>query len=262
MLVNLFGGEEMERLTFFLIALIVLPIISADIVNTESSLGPFAINTDVELIQICSNATSICDSCNITSVKYQNSTIIVSDVAMTNRTNDFNYSIGSTDINTIGIYSVDGFCNSGNQVGVWTYTFEVTNTGDKLSTSSGIIYLVFLLGILFVWGLCLWGAIKIPFRNQRNQEGKVISVNDLKFVKIFLIVVSYLLLMWTMGILRSITANYLLLAGAGKIFNYLFWIMFSFFWPLLIVSLAIGVVTWLGDKKLIKSLGRGIFPRR
>ncbi len=234
-------------------------VVSLDDNNRKLTLGMFEIKKDIELIQTCSNKTDFCDSCNITSVKYPNSTKIISDVAMTKRASDFNYTLESENNIVTGVYIVNGFCDSSTEKEVWAYTFEVTNTGDSLSTATAIIYVIFLVAITLIWLLVVFWSIKIPFRNNKNDSGQLISINDFKYLKIFFIALSYILLMWTIGILRSLSANYLLLSGAGKIFNYLFWIMFSFLWPLMIFALVVGIVVWFDDKKLNKKLKRGLF---
>ena len=80
----------------------------------------------------------------------------------------------------------------------------------------------------------------------------------MKYLKIFLMVISYILLMFIFGIVRSITANYLSINGAYRLFNFLFFLMFSFMYPLFVTSLILTVVMYLSSKKLQKALERGV----
>jgi len=243
---------------FFLI-LICSPFISAATTdNNDITLGTYRINSAVEVPQVCSNATSLCDLCNITSIKYPNSTIIVSNVEMTKRTYDFNYTLYPNQTGELGTYLVNGFCKSGNEVKVFSYDFQITRTGELLSTSQAIVYIVVLIGILPIFLLCLLGAIKLRWKNQRDEMGYIISVNDLKYVKLMLIVLCYILLLWMFGILRAMTGNYLELNAASNLFYYLYWIMLAFMWPIIVVSVILGFIMWVESKKIKKILNRGV----
>ena len=114
---------------------------------SESTLGIFEVSTDIELLQICSNETALCDICNISSIKYPNSSILLSNLEMTRRVADFNYTINSTYISKIGTYTVNGFCEAGNELKVFSYVFEVTVNGNEKPTGIVIVFFTFLFTI-------------------------------------------------------------------------------------------------------------------
>lgn len=116
--------------------------------STIQSVGPFQINTDAELIQTCSNLTSMCDFCNISSIKNQNSTSIVSDVVMTRRSADFNYTITGDQISQLGTYIVTGYCGAGGEILTWAYSFDVTPSGSEKPNSGEGLSLIGLLAIM------------------------------------------------------------------------------------------------------------------
>lgn len=116
--------------------------------TSSQMLGTFQQNNPVEIIQICSNQTSLCDLCNITSIKYPNSTNIVSNVMMTKRASDFNYTLNGNITTLIGSYLVNGFCQSGNEVSVWSYTFLVTPTGQEKPNTGEGLSLIGIMGII------------------------------------------------------------------------------------------------------------------
>ena len=245
----------MKKLLLLFSVLFFIGIVSAAIPN----LGTFTLNESIELKQTCTINGSFCDYCNISSVDYPNGSIAVSDVTMTKRTGDFNYTLLSNYTQDLGVYRVNGFCNFGTDVlKNWAYYFEVTRTGSILSTGESIIYVIFLIAIVLTFGLVSFGAFIVPFRNKRDDDGTLISVNDLKYVKIFLMVISYMLLMIIFGVTRSIMANYLFLNGAFKVFNWLFWFMFSFLWPLIVTSIVFTIIIFITNKQLQKALHRGL----
>jgi len=131
------------------ILLVSFPLISS---TSETFLGTFEKSTDIELLQICSNSTSLCDSCNISSVKYPNSSVSVSNILMTKRSGDFNYSLISNYTGETGSYSVNGFCIAGSEIQVFSYILEITNNGNE-KPSENVIVLFVILFTLLVAGL-------------------------------------------------------------------------------------------------------------
>lgn len=124
-------------LTILIVSMLCLVTGNSD--TATQILGTFQQNQPVELIQTCSNSTSLCDFCNITSIKYPNSSIILSDATMTRRSSDFNYTLIGNKTVLIGSYLVNGYCRSGNEVLVWAYTFLITPSGqDKPNVGEGL----------------------------------------------------------------------------------------------------------------------------
>jgi len=112
--------------------------------------------------------------------------------------------------------------------------------------------------LVFIFIMCLYGAIRLPYKNKRADDGRLVSVNDLKYLKVFLYTLSYILLMFIFGIGRSLSANFLYLNGLERIFNFLFWILFSFLWPLMVLSIILTIIIYLDDKRLKKAMMRGV----
>jgi hypothetical protein len=232
--------------SFLLLAILLLiPIASA----TVTTLGTFTQNSVVDLPQVA-NATS----CNITAVKYPNSSAFVRNVEMTKNGTDFNYTLGSEYTSTIGEYLVNGNCDGT----VWVYDFSITPTGTQVSEGEGTLYVIFLVGALFLFAVCMYITWKLPWKNKRDAGGEIISVNDLKYLKLFFVPIDYVLLMWIFGILRSISANYLILSGPALIFQWAFWVMLSFALPLTVVGLWLLFILLINDKKIRRALERGI----
>lgn len=193
--------------------------------------------------------------CNIT-VLYPNSSVWIKDKPMTYNPDYFNYTVYETDI--VGEYSVSTYC-VGSDYGYSTFVFKVTPTGKELSSGDGLIYLISLFASILIFCFCFYGALKIPYKNQRNDENHIIGINDLKFVKIILWCFSYVIFLFIVGILRGITANYITDVKFYNFFGWAYWILLSFMWPLIVVSLLLMVVLFIQDKKIKKALERG-FP--
>ena len=144
--------ETKKLFLFVIIVFFLTSFITSSSSDKRESLGIFEKGNDIELIQLCSDGANLCASCNISSIKYPNSTIIISDQEMTKRVADFNYTLISNYTQTTGEYKVNGVCTSGADTQVWNYYFEVTNNGNE--TPEGVVIVLFvLLFILITVGL-------------------------------------------------------------------------------------------------------------
>ena len=127
-----------------LFIILLLPFVSSEIQN----LGTFQQYTNVELIQICSS----CSYNNISAVLYPDSTQALGQVAMTRIGTKYNYTIDAGTINQLGTYIVNGFGDLDGASTVWSYTFEVTTTGQKQTSilENPMIIILSIVGILLI----------------------------------------------------------------------------------------------------------------
>jgi len=117
------------------LALIIMSIFLITLVSAEvQTLGVFKKSTAIELKQIGDGYAF----CNITSVSYPNSTTILSDVVMTKRGDEYNYTLISNYTGDLGQYIVNGICDSD----VWAYDFKVTENGRE--EPEGVVIVVFI----------------------------------------------------------------------------------------------------------------------
>ena len=183
--------------------------------------------------------------------------LIVNGLASYTPEGYWKFFISKGNLTKTGTYNLGISCVSPTQGGAFTKSLEITPSGINLTTPKAIIYILFMIAIIFTLSLTLIGAIKIPWKHYRNPEGVIIGINELKYLKLFFMVVSYLLFMFLFGLTKSILENFLYLEGIAKVFNWLYWMMFSFLWPIIVVSLLLTVVTFLSNLKLKKLLERG-----
>jgi len=230
-----------------LIVLTVLPSVSA-LIYPQNRLIDLKIPCTLDGLPCSSSA-----ECNIT-CQYPNSSYLINNQIMTNLGGgDFNY---TTTFIEIGEYPTEVSCQDGGQNSSSTFTINITQTGSELSIAQGIIYIIFLAVLIFVFLLSLYGTIVFPWKHQRNPDGTILSINNFKCVKVLLFFISYLLLMFIFGIVKAITENFLYLMNIGNVFRWLFWIMFSFLWPLMVVLTLVAVVSYLNNLKIKEGLFR------
>lgn len=246
----------MDKIKISLFMVILLGIVTL-VSSSSPSFGIFKQNDCFEIKQICFINGTICDACNITSIDYPNGTMASSNLIMTQREGDFNLSYCSTTL--LGRYNVNGYCTYGDDVKKpFVAYFDITASGSKLGTAEGIIYIVFVSALILTFLLFLYGSFVIPYRHMRGDDGKIVSVNDVKYFKVVCIVFSYLTLMSIFAVMRQISANYLFLNGVSNIFQWMFWFMLSFTFPTIIVSVIFALVAFFEDKKIKNALERGV----
>lgn len=215
---------------------------------TVTTLGSFIIDEQIDLPQVA-NATA----CNITSIKYPNSTAFINNVAMTKDGTDFNFTLGEEFVTERGNYLVNGECD----LTVFVYDFEVTPTGTVLTTGQGILYVIFLFASVLLFSFCLFWVFNLPGKNESTPFGEIVSVNDLKYLKIFLVPICYVLFMWIFALLHNITASFLILVGPEKFFFWGYRILLGFAYPLTIVGLYFLLLIIITDRRIIQALKKG-----
>lgn len=214
----------------------------------SASLGTFKQNECVD-IRVLANCTGV----NLTEVRGQ---VINAPMTLLGG-QTFNYTFCNTTNLGEYIYSWDNVCIDCSQ-GDCGNSFIITPNGKDLTTGGGVMFIVFIVGILFIFSLCLYGSIVIPFKNGRGSGGELISVNDMKYLKIFLIIMSYVVLVMFFGLSRSIFANYIYEAGVDTFFTWGFWILFSLMFPIIVVAIIVSFILFIEDLKLKEILKRGL----
>lgn len=116
--------------------------------TSAASLGTFQERSCINLIQTCSNCTYV----NITAVYYPNSSIALSNVAMTKLGTLYNYTYCKTTVS--GKYIVTGVGDLDASPTVWDYYFDITPAGINFNPS--FYWLILALG----FGLIVLGTVK------------------------------------------------------------------------------------------------------
>lgn len=241
----------MRFFALLLIALIILPVVTAE---STQVLGTFKKGFAVNLKQICSN----CTFNNITTVIYPNSSIVVSNIAMTKTGTEYNYTLPATRTQVNGEYIVSGFGDLNGVNTIWTYSFYITPNGDNIDTGQGMLYIIAFVFGLVLFGLFMFGAVKINGRNETDTSGEYyISVNWNKYIKIFCISFAYLTMMWLLWMSFNISSAYLNFEGASKFIERIYLIMVAAFRPLFVMTIIFMVIKGIKDLNLQEKIKTG-----
>lgn len=235
-------------LSIFVSMLLVMPSTSAEI----QTLGIFRTEGVVTLIQNCGN----CTYNNVSSVTYPNSTQAIGQVAMTQLGTLYSFNYNKTD--ALGTYIVNGFGDLDGVKTSWSYTFNITNTGTEATIAQAIIYFIAILLLSALFAFCFYWAVSLPWSHTRDEDGYILQFNDLRYVKMMMWFVSYILLIGISWLAYNITWGLLSFNTAGNIFNFVYWFLISLLFPILVLFAITTVVNFIFGKKLQDAMRGGI----
>jgi hypothetical protein len=107
----------------------------------------------------------------------------------------------------------------------------------------------------------LYGTISIKWRNERDSSGRVMSINELKYLKLLFGGLFYFSLIWLSFLAMGVTRNFLSLNGAYTLFKIVYIVLLSALVPLLFLCITVGVVMFFQDKKFDEMITRGLPAR-
>lgn len=238
-----------------LIGIFLIGLASASI----SNIGTFKQDQCIELIQTCPD----CTYNNISRVLYPNSSVALSNVAMTKEDTYYNYTFCNTSI--IGTYTVNGFGDLGGTKTSWNYNFEVTETGFILETSESILYIIILIITLILFLGFLFLAIKLPYSNKINDDGSITRITRAKYLKLLSIWFAYGFFMWFLQTLNGISSSFIKLTYLSNFITNIFTYSQGFSLAVTFLILIIMFVEVWKDiiiSKAIKSYGKAFIDKR
>ena len=232
----------------FALALIFIPIVSASMYN----LGVFKQDECLNISQVCAT----CSYVNISSVSNNENSNLISNVAMTSFGNgEWRYELCNT--SNLGRYDVRGQGDLDSVDSGFSFYFEVTPNGKEFKTQNSISYLGFILIILFTFFLTMYGSGKIKWSNKVNNEGKILTINNFKYVKVLLYSLAYVELMFLFGLSYKVCRE-ADIEGFAQFFNFIYQLFLNLIYPLIIGLIIIVFVIWINNRKLSKRLKLGL----
>jgi hypothetical protein len=136
-------------------------------------------------------------------------------------------------------------------------SFEVTPNGKIFTVQNSISYLGFIFIFLLVFGLTLYGAITIKWNHPRDSNNIVLQANNLRYVKIFLFSMSYVLMMFLFGLSYKFF-NEAGIEGFNNFFYFTYQLFESLLYPIIITTIIIFVIIFLTNKKITENIKLGI----
>lgn len=235
----------MKLLGVIIISLFLISLTSA------TTLGTYKSNECVELIQVCSN----CTYNNISKLFYPNQTVAVSNAVMTADDTIYNYSFCNT--YTQGKYIVNGFGDLDGIKTGWNYDFEITRTGFELNQARSLMF-IGLLGLLIFLFIVNIGAISmLPSKDNYDEDGVLISINQMKYIRPVLWVVEWFLLIAIIFIGSNISLAYLGTTLIGNLLFKIYYMMMALSLPMFVLWFIFIFYNIFQDKKMKGYIERG-----
>ncbi len=140
-----------NKIIIGLLILLIIPIATALMYEKESV---------IDLKLPCFNNGTFCSgtaTCNLT-VLYPNYSIVVDKIAMENQGTYHNYTLNSSQTLTVGEHSVIASCTDGAYSGSSTFNYDITPTGQEISSSQGLVSIGLIMSIIFLsFIFCFYG---------------------------------------------------------------------------------------------------------
>ncbi len=238
------GTDEMKKIILSLmLCMFLISFISA---LDEQGVGKEGEN--FTFIQTCDDATYI----TLSTIQYPNRTVQIINENMTSMGGGA-YQYNFTDV-VNGRTDITGISDGCTKT--FATFFEVTPSGIILTSGGSIVYLVLISGSLFLFVLCLWGGMVLPFRNKRAEAGKIIGIQRAKYPKVALLFLSYVFLVWLINLLITLSNSLNITQQYFNFFRVIFGVLNSLSYPLFVIMLIFIMALALRDFKLKAQLDR------
>ena len=225
------------------------------VLSAQETLGTYKQNECVDLKQTCSS----CSFVNFTRVSYPDGTRTLENVEAEKDGYNFNYTFCNT--SQLGTYIVEGVGDVDGIDTVFVYDFLITYSGLEINTGKSILYLGFflILILVFIANFILIGFL--PQKNQQDEEGRILSINYLKYFRNVLWLVEWMLFIGIIYLVSNIAFAFLEEQMFAKVLFMIFQVCFALT-PIIIIVWVIWIfVSFFHDKQFQNMLNRGIFPQ-
>lgn len=243
---------------YFIVLLLLIASVSA-----FDNIGTYRTNENLNLNLGCSYNNTYCPStfsCNIT-IFNEAGTVINNQLMSTTNYPTYNYSISKSLINITGLYYGRQVCCGSIGCNDYSFEFKVNAQGKEYGTIEGIIYIILfaILGVML--SVSVYASLKIQWRNNRSQSGNVVSVNWMKYGKMVMFAVSYILFLGIVYLAYTISLGILEFTEMGKLFFVFYRLLFALTIPTMAFLFVMTLVMFVNDKNIEKNLTRGLTVR-
>lgn len=243
----------MEKKLIFILFLfsfiLVVPMV-ASAPNVVATIGqPFNITT------VCQQVP--CDNLTIT-VFYPNTSVFVDNQVMVIGDHYASYEITPPVFGNYDYLIVD---NTGAEEVDTFDEFVATSTGVELNTSTSIVYSSMLFLLIFFFLVTLFTITQLPNSNTKDEDGKIMSISYLKYLRSTLWIVEYFLVVAIMFMVSNLGFAYLGETLFAEMFFNIYRIMFALAPVIVLVWMVYFFVKIYNDRQFQRLINRGMFPQ-
>jgi len=221
-----------------------------------SSLGTFKQNDCINISQTCATCTYV----NISSVSSNTNSNLISNVEMIDfGSGEWRYEFCNTSV--AGRYDVKGIGDVSGVDSSFAVYFDITYKGYTISSSQATLYAILLFVLIFVFIITILGINQLPSGNTQDEEGKILSISYLKYLR----PVGWFFLYFLFIAILYISSNVAFAFLTGQLFAQILFTLFKVCFALAPVIVVVWII-WIyrqmfHDKQMQDMLNRGMFPQ-
>lgn len=208
----------------------------------------------------CLDVRQTCVTCSFVNISLTNpnSTIVLNNIGMSDQgagvwIKEFCGTSTAGRYDVVGVGDLDG-TDTG-----FAYFFRITATGAELTQAKAVSYIIILIiSILIFLGL-LFVGIKLPSKNKSDElTGYIIAVSNLKYLKTFILGLSYLSMVWISYFTWMIVYAFLDFGFLSSLFKIIFYTLAISTFPLFVLYVYFTITNFIKDKDISELLLRGL----
>ncbi len=174
---------------------------------------------------------------------------------------DYEFEVDEGNFTDVGLLYYITQCNSSTSGGFVSSNFAVTPDGRIIIEAQGTIYATVIFVAVMLLLIVLFFAWKLDGENKFTVEGKFLEVNFNKYIKIFLWLMSYQILLFVVFMVLRTAERFLFFPFITILFDWLFTILLVGELPLLILVVVTLFLKTVFDFKVHEWAKRGLKPR-
>ncbi len=248
--------HKKQIFVLMLLSILLVPTLSAQLFFQQSQ------EVDIKIVCINAGYCSATSVCNVS--VFDPDDIIILDGIQTTRASNLafhNFTLNKSQTGKLGEYRVGGFCKDGSVTQSIDFVFDITVTGKEFTTSKAILYLGLFVIVIFVFIINFVGIGFLPDSNTKDEEGRLIQISYLKYLRSALWFVEWWFLIAIFYLSSNMALAYLETELFGKFLFTLFQITFGLT-PLIVIVWVLWFFSkFFEDKEFKKLLSRGMFPQ-
>lgn len=174
---------------------------------------------------------------------------------------DFSFLVKGGNFTNSGIYYYITQCQTGLYGGYAERAFEVNSVGRELEISTSVLYISLFIILGFFIFVVFFIINKLPESNERDEEGKIMSINYLKYLRSTLWFVEWILVVAVVYLASNLAFAFSGEELFAEILFVLFRICLGITPIIVIVWIAYMFVSFFHDRQFQNLLNRGFFEQ-
>ncbi len=177
------------------------------------------------------------------------------------QTDHWDINVTAGNFTELGEYSYLAVCNSSAIGGFTSAPLMITQTGTELTEAKAIVFTALLFILVFLFAVNIGGITLLPSRNTRGEDGELISISSLKYLRSVLFGTAYLIVLAIMFISSNFALAYLETGLFGSVLFVIFQIMMIALLPMFVIWFVFILASIFRDIKIKGMLERGVDMR-